>query len=166
MEKSKKTPDSLNSAGAPVEPVAPAPEKPKKNSLMLVGVALLVLGLAGSLLIYRNNHKAAPGNTAKTSPAPSQVAAVKTADAQVSLASAGFMPASLRLKTGSQVTWTNTDTVGWILSSSQLPDMDSDAINPKDSYSFTFDKAGTYTISTTTASSTPVTNTMTITVTD
>jgi len=147
------TPHNSPEAPTPSEgEPSPAPsKKPNEGGrgrkilgALLVCVIILVVGL----LIYAVSHMS---HTNKPEPAkviatPTPVAAVKTSDVQVTISKDGFMPTSLRFKAGSQVTWTNTDTAAHSLTSPQLEDLVSDSLAPKDSYSFTFEKQGTYTI--------------------
>jgi len=136
--------------------VGPGPTKHSHRGLILLGLALLIIGISASILI----RNAAPKSSTPSDIAPTikttttQLPAVQTRDAQVSIASAGFIPANLRLKAGSQVTWTNTSSAAQSLTSPQLEDLASDTLQPKDSYSFTFELAGTYTITNGTNSTT------------
>ena len=119
------------------------PTKRAPSRLVLIGIVLVVVGLGGSALLYHNSQQSKTSQSAAI-PAPTPIPAVKTENAQITLTSIGFTPATLRLKAGSQVTWTNTDTAAHNLTSAQLEDLDSELLNPQDSYSFTFEKAGTY----------------------
>jgi len=134
--------------------VGPGPTKHSHKGLILLGLALLVIGAVGSMIVHNATPKTAKPTQTTSTPDTTQLPVVQTVDAQVSLTSAGFIPANLRLKIGSQVTWTNTDSAAQSITSSQLEDLVSDTLNPKDSYSFTFEKAGTYTISDSTSSMT------------
>ena len=139
--------------------VGPSPTQ-KSHKRVFVGVAGVVgVLLIGGFIGYRLlSTPSSSNNSPKANAAP--IAAVKTADAQVSISSVGFMPTALRLKAGSTVTLTNNDTKNHTLTSAQLEDFDSGVLMPSDSYSFTFEAQGTYQIS----ADDPATTSMTVTV--
>lgn len=72
--------------------------------------------------------------------------------AQVTITSSGFMPATIRVKVGQAVIWTNNDTQGHQVASdpyptdNTLPGLNSEQkIEPGQSYSYIFKTADTYT---------------------
>jgi amicyanin len=57
-----------------------------------------------------------------------------------------FSPATLTVKQGTKVTWTNKDNVGHTVTSDSGPDsFDSGLLSNNQTFSFTFSKPGTYT---------------------
>lgn len=62
----------------------------------------------------------------------------------VSIVNFAFSPASLTVKVGTKVTWTNNDSVGHTVTADGGA-FDSQTVGPNNSFSFTFTKAGTYT---------------------
>jgi plastocyanin len=54
-----------------------------------------------------------------------------------------FSPATLTVKTGTKVTWTNSDSVTHTVTADQGT-FDSGGLSPGSSFSFTFTKTGTY----------------------
>jgi len=128
--------------------VGPGPTKHSHTKLILLGLLLVIIGVGGSIIVHNAvPQTSTPADIASSKTTTAQLPAVQTKDAEVSLTSGGFSPANLRLKAGSQVTWTNTDTTVHSVTSPQLEDLVSDTLNPKDSYSFTLEKAGTYAVS-------------------
>jgi amicyanin len=65
----------------------------------------------------------------------------------VTISNFAYSPAAIKIKVGQTVTWTNNDSVGHTVTadnaSSDAPD--SKLFNKGETYSFTFNKAGTYT---------------------
>ena len=74
---------------------------------------------------------------------PASTAAQKTV--AVSITHTAFVPNSVSLSTGDTITWTNNDTVNHQLVSQQAG-IGSPIIKPGETYSFTFTKAGRFTI--------------------
>jgi len=139
--------------------VGPGPTQKSHKRAVVGAIGILGIILVGGFIGYRLLGKPSSsqsGPKANTIP----IAAVKTADAQVSISSVGFMPTALRLKAGSTVTLTNNDTKDHTLTSTQLEDFDSGVLMPSDSYSFTFEAQGTYQIS----ADDPASTSMTVTV--
>jgi plastocyanin len=70
----------------------------------------------------------------------------------VSIADMAFSPATLTVKAGTTVTWTNQDGVGHTVTSTDGPDtdaaatslFDSGTLTQGDTFSYTFDEPGTY----------------------
>ena len=106
--------------------------------IIVAAVAVLITMLA----IFRNSNQ-----PKTTTPAVSHLQ--KT---QVMISKSGFQPVTLQVKAGTQVTWTNADTAKHQVAADPYPKDNSIAgfdssiiLNYKDTYSFTFNKAGTYT---------------------
>ncbi len=70
--------------------------------------------------------------------------------ATVSITSAGFEPASLTIKKGTEITWTNDDTSPHQLQANphptgkSLPGLTSEILNNKQTYRYTVNKAGSF----------------------
>jgi len=71
--------------------------------------------------------------------------------ARVSITKAGFTPSTIQIEKGVQVTWTNNDSSPHRVASdpypthTSLPALDSEILAPKESFSFIFEKMGTFT---------------------
>jgi plastocyanin len=125
-------------------PYAPVPNNVSTNQLRITFVVMFLFVLAvGAFTISSGN-----------SPAPSRGVAsfVTSAPGEVSITPTGFVPATVSIKVGQAVTWTNTDTAPHIVASDPYPtDTTLSGLNSQqdlstnDRYSFVFDKAGTYT---------------------
>src|SRR5258708_6566575 len=113
----------------------------KKTSLVIALVFFIVL-FAVILFAKLNLTRYIPFINKKT-PVVQQ--------AQVSILSGGFLPATISVKAGTAVTFTNEDTTPHIVASepypshSALPDFVSPALASNDSYTFIFEKKGTFT---------------------
>jgi len=108
--------------------------------LVAAVMAILVLTLAVSKL-----------NRQEIAPTPSSTPAAAL-PAQVSITKAGFAPATISIKAGTQVTWTNSDDQPHQVAADphpkndSIPGLDSDTtLLAGDSFSFTFEKPDTYT---------------------
>jgi plastocyanin len=133
----------------PTEPQAPAPptEVPSPTpansgnrsvamaSLLIMVVFLIVV----SLLAFHTTKKTSPRHLAAAAPA-------KIEPAMVNISSTSFTPATVYVKVGQAVDWTNTDTANHsIASDNAVPVFKSKQIlGNNDSFSYVFNKAGTY----------------------
>jgi plastocyanin len=64
--------------------------------------------------------------------------------ASVSISNFSFNPATLTVKKGTRVTWTNNDSVGHTVTADNGSGPGSGLLNNGDSYNYTFDATGTY----------------------
>lgn len=133
----------------------------RKTGLILGLGALVILALIGLITLSNRSSKTSSSNT---SPAPSpsqsssssttssnlkttdQPAVTETGPRNVLIQSFSFSPASLTIKKGTIVTWTNQDSVGHTVTadtkSSSAPD--SPLLEQGQQYSFTFNTVGTF----------------------
>jgi plastocyanin len=107
----------------------------KKLWLLVAAAAVIVLiaGVTWAILAHQSQSNT---NTAK-----------QTAGPTVSISISGMNPATIKIKPGQEVTWTNQDTRQHQLTAdqSQLGGFDSiDPLLKGDSYTFTFDNKGTF----------------------
>ena len=113
------------------------------NYSLIVILVAAVLGLIWFL--YLNNPKTK--ETAKTTPPPATAAS----EAQVSITKDGFVPATIQIKKGSQVTWTNKDSSSHQIASdphpthTNLKGLVGDKLAKDESFAFIFEKTGTFT---------------------
>lgn len=80
----------------------------------------------------------APAKPARAAPSP------VGSGPQIGIENFNFVPADITVPVGATVTWTNHDDVPHTATSSQSA-FDSKTLDPDGTYSFTFDKPGTYT---------------------
>jgi plastocyanin len=104
----------------------------RRLAMLIIAGLLLLGGSASGIWLIVSNHK--------DSGISNQVASV-------TIATGGFTPATVTVQKGQEVTITNTDTTSHRLTADQiaLPNFDSvDLLSQGDSYTYTFEKAGTY----------------------
>lgn len=125
------------SSGVPV--VQPPATRPRRGpgKWLIAALILVVIGISSILVIHNRNK---------------QGAQAETSAANVQIGDTAFTPGTVRIKQGQSVTWTNTDTrlhqvaADPYPSHSKLPSLFSEeSLATNESYTFTFDKAGTYT---------------------
>lgn len=111
----------------------------KKKWLIILGL-LLVFAIA--IYVTTRFVVNTSGNSAANEPAPA---------AQVDITATEFSPATVRVKVGQSVTWTNKDGTAHemqlLLTEEQSNDesFDAEPLQPNDSYTYTFRNKGTYT---------------------
>lgn len=114
----------------------------QRGLLTLVILTVVALAVAG-YMVKTDKEEAAP-------PAPvERLAPLQTA--QVAITASGFNPATISVKAGTQLVWTNNDSKARQLAADPHPlhdgieGFDSDQpLQPGDAFSFVFEKAGTY----------------------
>lgn len=113
----------------------------KKNiSLAVVLIAVLI---TGGCSLYGNSQTSAPR------PAPAPTAAQPAAAPQdntnaINIENFSFNPGTLTVKKGTSVTWTNNDAAPHTIKSTAF---NSAVLNKEQSFSFTFNDAGTFSYS-------------------
>ncbi len=117
--------------------------------LLAAGLLLFLTACGGSTTTTTSTPAptAAPTNTPTTAPTNTPTTASTSTPAStgnsVTIMNFAFSPATLTVKTGTKVTWTNNDTVTHTVTADQGA-FDSGNISPGSTFSFTFTKAGTY----------------------
>lgn len=134
---SQKTPVSSQNSTTPASMPTPLFTSGMKK-LILAGTILLLIALAVSLWANRSVKE------------PVKTAALHSASIQIT--SEGFLPATTTISAGQSVTWKNYDQQGHWVASDPYPSNDklsslnsNGPISQNSAYSYTFDKAGTYT---------------------
>jgi plastocyanin len=122
--------------------------------VLLLLIAVIIVGAGGYFFLSQKGYVPSiplPGLSHGPKYTP-QSADVELKSADVSISDTGFTPATLTIKKGTTVTWTNTDQKPHRVAAdpypdkSSLPDLDSaDPLQQNDAYSYTFDTAGKYT---------------------
>ena len=139
------------------------------NNRTLIGALAVIVVLAllggGWYIIARNTGSTSPAprsnssssqatnNTAPQSPAPAPSSNTPTTPSMgaattesVTIMNFAFSPASITVKKGTKVTWTNKDSIAHTVTESdgQSGGPDSSTLQQGDAYSFTFNTAGTF----------------------
>ena len=128
----------------------------KKLLPLLVVLALIIGGVVWATSNNDNDNTTttnppaeAPQAQTQPTPQPSSTDNSNSTNAtnnQISIANFAFSPATLTVKKGTKVTWTNNDSVAHTVTADTASDHapDSGNIAPGDTYSFTFDDEGTF----------------------
>ncbi len=125
------------------------------NKILIAVIAILVLG-AGVFVLSNKTNGPAAVNVASTPVATSQETATaspsaKVEEASVTVTANGFAPQTLKIKTGTKVTWTNKSGATANVSSDNHPThllypfLNLGSFDDGSSVNVTFDKAGTFT---------------------
>jgi amicyanin len=125
-----------------------------KNTTVIIVIIIALLGV-GSAVVWRSKKTEAPKSTTTqqnespdtTSEPDADTTPEASAASTVEISNFAFAPASITVKKGTAVTWTNKDSV----SHTVTPDEEtmafegSELLAKDESYQFTFETAGTYT---------------------
>ena len=116
---------------------------------ILIVIAIVAIAGAAGAWYALTRHSSAPESSSTTgnvtSPSPNSGSNIAQALPKVSIQNFAFSPASLRVQQGTVVTWTNSDsTAHTITETDGQAGPDSGTLNPGLTYSFKFDKVGTY----------------------
>jgi plastocyanin len=96
----------------------------------------------GLLLVGAFNHAIGGSKRTNASPLPQQQMTQEKAT-EVKIDNFSFSPATLEIKAGTKVTWTNADDIPHtVVSNDKI--FKSKALDTDEKFSFTFDKPGTY----------------------
>lgn len=131
------------------------------RNILIAIVIIAVLGGGAYLLLSQNKQAAQPSlsqpaseETKEVSPTNSSMSATTTPEeakeAAITLTATGFNPATITIKAGTKVTWTNSSGATGNVSSdphpihTNYPPLNLGSFANNSSVSLTFDKAGTY----------------------
>jgi plastocyanin len=127
-----------------------------KKYLPVIIIVISIIAVAGFLL-SRNDKKTTSSSQATNSSENNDMAGNSTSSAQqaqtnqttqstsqITISNFAFSPDSTTVKVGTKVTWTNNDSAPHTVTSDSGSILNSDTLNKGDSFSFTFDQAGTY----------------------
>ena len=117
-----------------------------KPWMLLTGVAVI------AVLVLASCGGSSGGGSASSTPASAPTSASGSGGFAVSIANFAFSPPSLTVTPGSTVTWTNNDGAPHTVTSTDGPStsakttgtFDSGNLGQGETFSFTFDNAGTY----------------------
>lgn len=110
-------------------------------------IAVLVIAGGGYALMKNNDNSSnkTAGNSEMSTGAASTESAKPVATDVVKISDFAFSPASITVKKGDTVTWTNEDNVAHTVTESDNQDgPKSDELQKGDTFTFTFNDAGTF----------------------
>jgi plastocyanin len=129
-----------------------------KKYLPLVVVVIVIVAIAGIAVANKDDNKVVTPPPAPTSdtnqsdnstannPSPTTPSPQSSNSSSVSIANMSFSPATLTVKKGTSVTWTNNDSVVHTVTATTNKEHgpNSGNISPGKTYSFTFNDEGTF----------------------
>lgn len=107
---------------------------PRKRWLLAIAVVVVAIAAIAGFLLWNKKDG-------------SKTAAISTTVANATIEQTGYVPSTVTVKKGQEVTWTNKDTSPHRLTADQsmLPGFDtSDSLDAGDSYTYIFDTPGTF----------------------
>jgi len=107
------------------------------KNILIIGIVVVVIGVIAYLFLGMGKGYTSPSNT-NSSAAPTTEATVPNT---IVIKNFAFSPATLTVKAGTVVTWTNNDSVTHNIKSTGFNSPD---LATGDSFKFTFNTAGTY----------------------
>lgn len=116
---------------------------------VLLILLVIVVALVGGYFYLKSTNPGALNGIPRVNEQQTPVA--PQMQAQVTITDKGFSPATIKVKKGSQVTWTNLDKAPHLVASDPhpthtlLPGLESPVLLSNDSYSFIFEKVGSFT---------------------
>jgi len=122
--------------------------KTKNNKITLfIAAAIFVVALILTGYILSTQQKPQPDETPKITKDPITI----DATAHIEITETGFVPATIKVKPNTVITWTNSDNEPHHIASDPYPTNDGlegfdsqDPLQKNDSFSFNFTKVGTY----------------------
>jgi plastocyanin len=133
--------NQTNQSGIPGSPMSPSRTPSSwSNRNIIIGLTVLVVLIVAVSYFSLNTKPKQPANNSKATVEPAKIA-----PATVKIAKNKFLPSTLYIKTGQAVVWTNADKAKHsIASDNQKPVFASKSLNKNDTFSYVFNKAGTY----------------------
>ena len=115
----------------------------KKTLAIIVAIVVVIL----IIVVFATRHKSTSTQTTTSSSTSKTDTSNAVATNTVTLSNYMFSPATITVKAGTTVTWSNQDSVTHTVTSddSSKVSFKSGNIKDGDNYTFTFDTAGTYT---------------------
>lgn len=111
----------------------------------LIVLAVVIIGVGAFLVVQNNNSSDDSGNdTTGSSSSQSSTSSDQENQNKVSIVDMGYTPAKITVKKGTKVTWTNNDDTTHTVTSDSGSTMDSGSLDRGESYTVSFDTAGTY----------------------
>jgi plastocyanin len=124
--------------------VSPDFKKPNRRKLLLLltGLGILLILLVGIWLATRSRSSQS---------IPHSEVTLSKEEVKIDIQADRFIPATIKVKPGTTITWVNKDTKPYSIAAdphpthSSLPGLVGDDLNEADTYSYVFEKPGTYT---------------------
>jgi len=126
----------------------------KKTALAIVIAIVAIGGIAlGISMMHKDGKKNTQTSSTPNSSGSSNMNSMNSASSgsstavatdKVSIADFAFSPASITVKKGTTVTWTNNDSTAHTVTGDDNTAIDSGTLNKGDTYTFTFNTAGTF----------------------
>lgn len=160
QEPSQASTETDNQAFGVVQPAVPVKgqgqsilAKVGRHKSYLFVLGLLVIIMVIGLIVGLTHHKGTTPPASSSSGNTANNAVVTNGNvAKVAITSSGFIPAVIQVAPGTLVTWTNNDTSSHQVASDPYPQDNNlagfkspTALSQNDSYSFTFERTGTFT---------------------
>lgn len=121
-----------------------------RNNLFII-IAILLILAAGFYFVNSTKTTVSPVSTDTTTPTDTSTPSANIKENRVIISASGFTPQTITIKTGSSITWTNTDSVSHTVNSDPHPTHtissllnQAGTIKAGESKSLTFPTAGTY----------------------
>jgi len=100
-------------------------------------IVLIAISFISGCSLYGNNQTSTP----RVNPTPTQPAVSQNNTNTINIENFSFNPSTITIKKGAVITWTNNDSVPHKIKSATF---NSEALNNGQSFSFTFNDAGTF----------------------
>lgn len=114
----------------------------------LIVIVLVTLGLYGYFYLGKDNSQKLVNQVkdlVSREPAGGKTEVLPTSEAQITITKDGFVPATITVAKDQVVVWVNKDKSDHQIVSQQL-ELEGEILKEGDSFSFIFEKSGTYTI--------------------
>ena len=116
---------------------------------LLIGIVIIgVLIIAIGAFYFYKQYTPSQTFTDTSQPTPLPDASQPSPDASqtnnIEIANSAFSPAELTIKVGDTITWTNRDSASHTVTSDSGTEISSDSLSNGQTYSYTFNTAGTF----------------------
>ena len=118
----------------------------KKPYVIILVVVVIAVGGVTWLMLSKKDTKSNTTNTATTDQPTKEPPPVNAAVAtdKVTIKDFSFSPATITVKKGTTVTWTNQDSTSHTVTSTTGTTLNSNTLKPGDTYQVTFNEVGTF----------------------
>ncbi len=115
----------------------------KKSGVAII-IAIVVVAGVVALVVKSNKNDNPSGSTSSDTSGSSTSQDQAVATTKVNIEDMAYSPATITVKKGSTVTWTNKDSIQHTVTGDESGNMDSETLSNGDTYTFTFDTVGTF----------------------
>ena len=119
-----------------------SPAESASKTPIIIGLIVVAVVVAGIVLVA--THKSSSSSMSMASPTTTTDTSKAVDTNMVMVANYAFNPAVITVKSGTKVTWTNSDAVSHSVTQDSGTMLKSDLFARGQSYSYTFTTAGTY----------------------